>query len=311
MRTIAAVGAAVACLITSTCLAAITGSGGDTNIRPRDEAKAAEPQAPVAKLESLARGSHEKSVSSGLYMSGVFTYAFSGGGTSATVTLDRVYNDSYTTTTGTLHLALWALTYKPVRGEGITGYKLATFPALGTLSPRTYFYDINQSASALRPPDGSYWLVLVLSQYNPSGCPTNSDGYCLEDTFVSFTQVAWGTTQPSFNYSDLWWTSTESGWGISILQHPSNTIFAAWFTYDDSGAPTWYVASGCQLVGDYCYGTLYKTHGPPFSQPFNPSSVTVAAVGTVSFSFSSYGNATMTYNVGGVTATKNITRQPF
>lgn len=309
MRTLAALGTAVACLVTSTCLAAITGSGGDTAIRPKDAAKAAQSEAPIAHVETLTRSPHEKSVASGLYMSGVFTYALLG--TNATITLDKVNNDSFTTTTGTLQLSLWAMTYKPNRGDGITGYKLASFPKLGTLPPRTYFANLNQSASALRPPDGAYWLVLVLSQYDPTDCPTNSDGYCLEDSFISFTQVSWGTALPSFNYSDLWWTSSESGWGISILQHPSNTIFAAWFTYDDSGAPTWYVASGCQLVGDYCYGTLYKTHGPPFSQPFNPSAVSVSAVGTVSFTFSSYGNAVMTYNVGGVTATKNITRQPF
>jgi hypothetical protein len=308
MRTIAAAfGALVACLITSTSLAqvAISGAGGDTNVR----AKAVEAETLVAKLESASRNSQQKSVASGLYMSGVFTYALGGG--SASINLDRINNDSFTATTGTLRLSLWAMTYKPNRGDSITGYKLTTFPSLGQLQPRSYFSNIAQSASAGRPPDGSYWLVLVLSQYDPSGCPGNSDGYCLEDTFVSFTQVSWGNALPSFNYSDLWWTSTESGWGISILQHPSNTIFASWYTYDDTGAPTWYVASGCQLVGDYCYGTLYQTHGPSFTQPFNPSAVTVMPVGTISFTFTSFGSAVMTYNVRGVIATKSITRVSF
>jgi len=66
------------------------------------------------------------------------------------------------------------------------------------------------------------------------------------------------------------------------LQHPSNIIFAAWFTYDESGLPKWYVAPDCQLVGDFCYGTLYETTGSPFSQPFNPAAVTVHPVGTLS-----------------------------
>ncbi|HZZ94285.1 MAG TPA: hypothetical protein VFE23_17120 [Usitatibacter sp.] len=311
MRTLASLVSATGLLFAANCLAqgAITGGGGDSTIRPLVAEKTMQAEAPVSSIEKSQTAQHEKSVASGLYMSGVFTYALSGG--NATVTLDRVNNDSFTYTTGTLQLSLWALTYKPNRGDSITGYKLATFASLGQLAPRTYFANINRATPSLRPPDGTYWLVLVLSQFAPSSCPSNSDGYCLEDTFTSFTQVSWGAALPSFNYSDLWWSASESGWGISILHHPSNTIFAAWFTYDESGNPKWYVASGCQLVGDYCYGTLYQTQGPPFSQPFNPSAVTVTPVGTISFAFTSYGTALMNYNVGGVTATKSITRQPF
>src|SRR5689334_7857193 len=96
MRTIAAAfGALVACLITSTSLAqvAVSGAGGDTNVR----AKAVEAETLVAKLESASRNSQQKSVASGLYMSGVFTYALGGG--SASINLDRINNDSFTATT--------------------------------------------------------------------------------------------------------------------------------------------------------------------------------------------------------------------
>lgn len=284
----------------------VSGGGGDPSVA--GQRPGAAPKRSQAVLETLAAGRAQKSLASGLYMSGVFTYSFST--TTAAITLDRVSNDS-PSATGTLQLSLWATPDKPDRGGAITGYRIATFAPLGELQPSSHFSGIAQTSAYVDPPDGSYWLVLVLSEYDPAACPANADGYCVEDTQVSFTQVDWGTALPSFNYSDLWWTSTESGWGISILQHPSNTIFAAWFTYDDAGNPKWYVASDCQLVGDYCYGTLYETHGPPFSQPFDPSGVAVTPVGTVSFSFTSYGSALMTYDVDGVTATKQITRQPF
>lgn len=284
----------------------VTGGGGDQSVAPKSTSGGEEKSHAV--FETLSARRVQKSLASGLHMSGVFTYSFSSA--AAAITLDRVNNDS-TSPTGTLRLSLWATPDKPDRGGGVSGYRLATFPTLGELQPSSRFSGIAQTSPYVEPPDGSYWLVLVLSEYDPAGCPGNADGYCVEDTLVSYTQVDWGTALPSFNYSDLWWSSTESGWGISILQHPSNTIFAAWFTYDDSGNPKWYVASDCQLVGDYCYGTLYETHGPPFSQQFDPSRVAVIPVGTVSFTFTSFGTAVMTYDVDGVMATKHITRQPF
>jgi Spy/CpxP family protein refolding chaperone len=37
---------------------------------------------------------------------------------------------------------------------------------------------------------------------------------------------------PAANYTDLWWNPNESGWGITITQHPTNQIWAIWYTYD-------------------------------------------------------------------------------
>ena len=286
----------------------IQGIGGEKQKVEMATAPGEKAQGATAAVETIVRGKGEKSVADGLYMSGQFTYNFSG--STASITLDRINNDAGNTT-GTLKLSLWAMDYEPARGASITGYRLVDFSTFNPLPARNYYFDITRSAAYLRPPNGTYWVVLVLSEYNPSACPTNSDGYCLEDTFVSFSQVRWGTTQPTFNYTDMWWTSTESGWGVSLVQHASNFIFAAWFTYDEAGNPKWYVSPGCELVGDFCYGTLYETTGSPFSAPFNPNAVTARAVGTLSLTFSSFGAASMRYNVRGVIRTKSITRQPF
>jgi len=298
---------ALVCMTSLAASGATMGGGGDAGVKPAEKHLAA-PGEPPAQHESIAP-MVDKTLANGLYMQGQFTYTLQGG--AASITLDRINNDSFTRTTGTLQLSLWATTYQPARGDGLTGYRLASFSTFNALSPRTFYSNVSRSSVSARPPDGSYWLVLVLGEFNPSACPGNSDGYCVTDTFISFTQVSWGNAQPSFNYSDLWWTSTESGWGISLLQHPSNIIFGAWFTYDDSGRPKWYVVPYCPLVGDYCFGTLYETTGSPFAQTFNPNAVTVTPVGTLSLNFTAFGNGLMTYNVRGVTSTKLITRQPF
>ncbi len=290
--------------------APLQGSGGQKHKveHPPAEIDKALP-AQFATPETIGKAAEGKSLADGLYMSGQFTYNLTG--SNAYVTLDRINNDSSSRTTGTLQLSLWATDYEPVRGAGISGYRLVNFSTLSPLQATTYYQGIVRSASYLPPPNGAYWLVLVLSEYNPSGCPSNADGFCLEDTFVSFSQVRWGSLRPTFNYTDMWWTASESGWGISLVQHESDFIFGAWFTYDEFGIPMWYVASGCELVGDFCYGTLYETRGSPFSATFNPNAVTVTPVGTMQLTFSSYGTASMRYNVRGVIRTKSITRQPF
>ena len=116
---------------------------------------------------------------------------------------------------------------------------------------------------------------------------------------------------PAANYTDLWWNQSESGWGISFTQHSSGIAFVAWYTYDDSGSPKWYVASSCRVVGSGCTGALYETTGPPFSGPFNPSQVTVKEVGSITFAFSGESQGTMSFTINGVPGTKQITRQPF
>ncbi len=74
------------------------------------------------------------------------------------------------------------------------------------------------------------------------------------------------------NYQDLWWNPAESGWGINLTQQGS-TIFAVWFTYDQSGNPLWLSVTATPQGGAYA-GTLYQASGPPFDAvPFNPANV--------------------------------------
>jgi hypothetical protein len=114
------------------------------------------------------------------------------------------------------------------------------------------------------------------------------------------------------NYQDLWWRSSESGWGVNVT-HQGDVIFATWFTYGSDGKGLWLVMPNGAKVGDGVYsGALYRTTGPAFNTPsWNPMQVGVTQVGTGTFTFTDANNATFAYTVNGVSQSKGITRQVF
>ena len=121
--------------------------------------------------------------------------------------------------------------------------------------------------------------------------------------------LASGTTS-GVNYTDIWWGGqSQSGWGMAITQQ-ANTAFLAWYVYDNSGKPMWYVAT-CIVTGTTCAGNLLRTTGPPFGPSFSSSQVQSFTAGTVSVNFTDGNNATLNYTVNGVSGSKSITRQLF
>jgi hypothetical protein len=116
------------------------------------------------------------------------------------------------------------------------------------------------------------------------------------------------------NYQDLWWNApagSESGWGVNIT-HQGDTLFVTWFTYDATGAPTWFSATAPRSAPKVYGGTLYRTAGPAFSAvPWNPAAVTLTPVGSVTLTFATGNQASFAYTVGGVSQAKTITRQIF
>ena len=122
--------------------------------------------------------------------------------------------------------------------------------------------------------------------------------------------ISSGAAPPAVDYTDLWWNPNESGWGLAIAQQ-YNVMFLAWYVYDNLGRPMWYVASDCAVSGSGCTGALYRTTGPALGPSFDPSRVSVFAVGSVTLSFTDPNNGTLTYTVDGVSGSKAITRQLF
>jgi hypothetical protein len=116
-------------------------------------------------------------------------------------------------------------------------------------------------------------------------------------------------TAKTTDQSDLWWIPTESGWGIQFVEEET-TIFATMFVYGPDEQPTWYVATLTYQGSLVWAGTLYATSGPWFGTvPFDPNTVTVTAVGTMSLSAPFINQATLIYIVNGVQVVKQIQRQ--
>ena len=118
---------------------------------------------------------------------------------------------------------------------------------------------------------------------------------------------------PIASYGDLWWGGTaQNGWGVAINQQ-YRTIFAVWYTYDQTGKTVWYVVpAGTWTAANAYTGTAYRTTGSPWiGAPYNPNALNAQPVGTVTFSFTDLNNAVMSYTIDGVSGSKPITRQPF
>ena len=126
---------------------------------------------------------------------------------------------------------------------------------------------------------------------------------------LSLTGIA-SAASFSTDQSDLWYIQAESGWGMQLVQRGS-TIFATLFVYGPNGTPTWYVANMLPTGAAFQWsGDLYATTGPWFGTvPFNPANVTVAKVGTMTWTGQTVTTGNVSYTVNGVPVSKNVVRQ--
>ncbi|MEZ5441533.1 MAG: hypothetical protein R3F15_08620 [Lysobacterales bacterium] len=131
--------------------------------------------------------------------------------------------------------------------------------------------------------------------------------------FGSTAPTCVGTTASragATNYSDLWWNSSEAGWGLT-LAHQGNTIFLLWYTYGDGGRDQWISGSSLVLQADGSYvGELQRPQmGVPLPQIMGPAtSFPVPGFGSATLRFTDGENGTFEYTVDGVTQTKAIQR---
>jgi hypothetical protein len=125
----------------------------------------------------------------------------------------------------------------------------------------------------------------------------------------SLSSPVWANSATT-DQSDLWWNPSESGWGVQLVQRGS-VIFATIFVYDQTKIPYWYSATLNRQGTQFSWsGDLIATTGPWFGTvPFNSSTVTVAKVGTMTWTAQTVSSGTLTYNVGGLSVSKNLIRQ--
>ncbi len=118
---------------------------------------------------------------------------------------------------------------------------------------------------------------------------------------------------PVATYGDLWWGgASQNGWGVAINQQ-YRMLFAVWYTYDTAGRPTWFVVPGGTWTAANVYtGTAYRTSGSGWlGAAYDASRFQPQPVGNVTFTFTDLHNATMAYQVDGLSGTLSIVRQPF
>src|SRR5687767_10974277 len=118
---------------------------------------------------------------------------------------------------------------------------------------------------------------------------------------------------PGSPLQDMWWSGPmENGWGMSVVQH-GDRLFAAIYTYDAAGAPTWYVMPGGTWNGAHTAftGALYSPRGSPYTaydashlRPGEP-------VGSATITFNAVNAASLDFTIGAVGGRKAITRQLF
>jgi len=272
----------------------------------------------VAVQAQVDTGVHQpadKTLADGLYMSGGWTATYTANYATVTLSVGAVNNDSSTRTTGTLRFEYWAVASQPARAAGFNGYRLAVFPNLGQLQPRTHFSNPSQTTAMQVPPDGTYWLVVLLSEYDPQNC-SSADGFCLVDSLISDQTRTFGVPVPAANYTDIWWNPNESGWGLTIADHQTQ-IFGVWYTYRQDGQSTWFtIPGGTFSQGRRIFtGDIYQTTGPPYNTTFDPNQVHATRVGSATIDFAppglAAGTARFTYTVGSASGSKQIQRMSF
>ena len=165
-----------------------------------------------------------------------------------------------------------------------------------------YYYDVMLG----RFPAGTYKVVV------PAG-----EG---KSATVDFTVSAPARSReypgrvPAVNYTDLWWSPAESGWGLSIVHGPFNDIFATWMVYGTDGKPTWYLLGSGKWTSANSTttyeGKVFKTSGPHFAQLFESRKVGFEPVGTAKLEFRDALTGVFRFDVEGVSGLKNITRMP-
>jgi hypothetical protein len=166
-----------------------------------------------------------------------------------------------------------------------------------------------QELSIGRLPIGQYDVEVSRNNCSGTGGQTRIGSLPLE-VIKGLPYVQTGPTSVH-DFTDLWWTPTESGWGISIHSKGVN-LFAAWFVYSPTRSPIWYTLQGGRWSTPTTYaGKIYQSTGPFFGELFSAVPVKAIEVGTGTFEFLDYSNGTFDFTVNGVAVKKQITRTPF
>lgn len=252
-----------------------------------------------------------------LDLTGTFSFQYGGTPPRAAINLSGRIHNPRSTPSGEMYLVLEAQGLPGAAFEGIT--TVAYGPRLPSLPPGGSHVDISHVnlPPYNTPPPGAYTIHLRLFVNDPD-LPPGTFRHNATLTLPGYHRIPTESpaTTVQANLSDLWWNPNESGWGITLADHETD-MFAVWYTYKADGSPTWFVVPGGTFTENRrrFSGDAYQTTGPAYDAPYSSRPVTVTRVGSVSFDFAppglAAGAALFTYNINGVSGTKQIERQPF
>lgn len=132
---------------------------------------------------------------------------------------------------------------------------------------------------------------------------------CIAAAIVATVSTVHATSF-SFDVSDLWWDSSESGWGIQLVQQ-HQTVFATMYVYRPDSTTDFYVAVLDPAGPSKWSGPVYHTTGPWFGGAWNPANVVESIVGSMTFTLKSFYTGELTYTIGPVAVVKNLIRMSF
>lgn len=152
-----------------------------------------------------------------------------------------------------------------------------------------------------RLPPGNYTVTVVDFPGNPGA----RGGFVNYPLTVANPRPAKAAPYVRLDYSGTWWDPNDPGWGLFIWQdanRPTDTIFAAWFTFTPDGKSAWYsfqpTWASTSVTAE---APLLQSTRPPSASnpPPGPNTNTAAGVASLDFTTSSEGDeGTLTYMFG-------------
>jgi hypothetical protein len=111
--------------------------------------------------------------------------------------------------------------------------------------------------------------------------------------------------------SATWWNPAESGWGLFTVDQ-GNVIAPGWFTYDETGKPTWFLVPGALQQPDGSYtGSVCQFTGSPLAQVNGNAADPCVSIGSARLRFIGNSQLRFDYTVNGNTQSKSLTRFNF
>lgn len=178
-------------------------------------------------------------------------------------------------------------------------------PGTGPSAPGTAAAVTSGDVVLGRLPQGNYTADVYMTSRESVASLLGSTSFVVSDETIG------RQTASAFDYSDLWWTPTESGWGISIFTRGDN-LFAVWFVYDRAGNPSWYSLQGGTWLSPTQYtGRIFKTSANAMAGVDVLTKTTASEVGTGTITFNTYDQAVFSFTLNGIAGSKTISRQPI